>query len=278
MQARPSDGAADKKWPGRVVSLAPHITEIVFKLNKGDVLIARTDFCTFPSAAKKLPSVGGYLNLNMEYLVALQPDLILDFPNSRYRAKLEELGFSVVENPNETIEEILASILKVGRTLGAEARAEMVVRGIQDTLKMVEKVLPEGKRPAAILVVGRQPGSLEGLTVAGPQTYLSEIWEICGGKNAFPAAPARYFTPAAEALFHSTVDAILEFFPDGPVTRPEAQKVWKDYSHLKAVKKKAIWEFHDSAFLIPGPRVSKVALTFQQIVEDCLKKYPGAGK
>ncbi len=64
----------------RIVSLSPHITEIIFRLKADHLLVGRTDFCHFPSAASKIDKVGGYLNIDYEKIVALQPDIVFSFP------------------------------------------------------------------------------------------------------------------------------------------------------------------------------------------------------
>ena len=74
-------GLAKKYEKHRIISLAPHITEIIYKINAGELLIGRTDFCSFPMQAAQVESVGGYLNIDFEKVVRLKPDLILQFPN-----------------------------------------------------------------------------------------------------------------------------------------------------------------------------------------------------
>jgi len=258
--------------PRRIVSLAPHITEIIFKLGAGDHLVGRTDFCTYPPEAKKIPSVGGYLNTDYEAIVRLHPDLILQFPNPESRAKLEALGFRVEEIPNETVPDILNGITTVGRLLHCEERAQAVQTGIEDTLKAMQKQpLPAAGRVSAILVVGRQPGSLQGLYLAGRETYLSQIWEMCGGVNAFADVSSRYFPVGKEDLLKRPVDAILEFHSGWELTpsrRKSERRVWSVFSALSAVQKGQIYLFSQSYFVIPGPRISRIAVSFSGIIRE----------
>ena len=63
--------------PMRIVSLAPNITEIVFALGQEHRLIGVTRYSDFPPEAKQIPSVGSYVNLDLEKIVSLKPDLCI---------------------------------------------------------------------------------------------------------------------------------------------------------------------------------------------------------
>lgn len=264
LQAQPS--------PQRIASLAPHITEIIFKLGAGDRLIARTDFCRYPAAANHIESIGGYLNIDFEKLVVLKPDLVLQFPNAEYRRKLESLGFIVEEVSNETVAEILGGIRQVGHLLELEQRANKVCDGIRDTLDLVSTNLYKNLTPVwGLLLVGREQGSLKGLYAAGKKTYLSEIWEMCGGKNVFPEIKQRYFSVNKEDLLKKDVDVILEFHAGWNLNsreRIKEQNVWSVFNNLKAVQDKDIYFLSEDYFVIPGPRISKIAIQFSKIIKS----------
>jgi len=258
--------------PRYVVSLAPHITEMVFKLGARDRLVGRTDFCNYPSQAKHIESVGGYLNFDFEKLVSLKPDLVLQFPNQENKRKLESLGFQVEEIPNETIDQILNSILKLGKILGLEDRAREAWSGINDTLEMVQRETNNFlSSPTALLLVGREQQSLRGLYAAGKSTYLGEIWKLCGGAVAFDEVNSRYFAIGKEDLIKNKIDVILEFHRGWNLNSQDLQtekNVWQVFSNLPAVKKGNIYIFDQDFFLIPGPRITRIALEFSKIIKQ----------
>ena len=260
----------DSSPPRRIVSLAPHITEIVFKLGAGDHLVGRTDFCNYPAAAASIESVGGYLNIDFEKIVRLQPDLVLQFPNAENRRKLESLGFRVAGISNETVADILNGIRETGKLLGRSQRAEEIVNGIQDTLRQIENNFAhQSESLAVLLVVGREPGSLKGLYVAGKNTYLSELLRYCGVRNAFDNVPMKYFSLSTESLFQHQIDLIFEFHPGWKLTPGclvKEKDVWQIVPHLNAVKRGNIFIFSERFYLIPGPRIARMALEFSRIV------------
>lgn len=252
----------------RIISLAPHITEIIFRLGAQDLLVGRTTYCNYPKSAESIATVGAYLNIDYEKIIFLNPDIIFQFPNQQNRMKLEQLGLQVEDIPNESIEDILTSIEKIGRILNKISQAEELILGIQDTLNKITSV-QFSSPPSAMLIVGRQQGSVEKLHLAGKDTYLNQIWELCGGVNAFEEVPFRYFSVNREDLFKRSIDVIIEFHPDwdlGEQQLKNEQKVWQVLDQIPAVKKGNIFIFQDDFYLIPGPRITKIALIFYKIV------------
>jgi iron complex transport system substrate-binding protein len=254
----------------RIISLAPHITEIIYKLGAQNRLVGRTEFCNYPPDTKFIPSVGGYLNIDYEKLVTLKPDLILQFPNRENQKRLEILGFRVENITNETIDEILEGILIIGRLLGVPGRAEILYNNIYDTLQMVHDISIEisgGRR--ALMLVGRTPGTLDKLYAVGRNSYLSQIWERVGGENTFSDISHRYFALNKEDLIVQSIDYILEFRPERDWSLHRIQKekeLWNFFSNLKAVRTSEIYIFTDPMYLIPGPRITKIAITFKNLL------------
>ena len=264
------------KPPERIVSLAPNITEIIFKLNVQNRLVGRTEYCRYPPAVKKIPSVGGYLDTNYEKILALHPDLIVMLPSKEKRRKLESLGLRVLELPDETIPDILQSIIQLGDTLGVPRRAKVVVQGIKDTLEVIEKKSRQiPYHPTALLLIGRQKGELRGLYAAGVNSYLGQLWRLAGGRNVFPEISLRYFSVNLEDLLGASAEIILEFHPPHTVDlkrRNTILQLWQTFTSIPAVKNKNVYIYDDDMFLIPGPRVARVALEFYRLVTNFEKK------
>ncbi len=262
-QGNGQSAPADDTPPQRVVSLAPNITEIIFKIGAGDLLVGRTEFCLYPPAARKVPTVGGYLNVDYEKIVSLQPDLVLMLPNPEMESRLHLLNIKTRSFPDETLDDILESIRRIGRLLGRTARAAEVVAGIQDTLLQVQHQSEHHPPMSTLLVVGRQPGSLSGLYAAGRNTYLSELAALCGGENAFRDVPLRYFEVAKEDLLQRNPAMILEFRvmdTADSATVTSLVEDWNALPLLQAVQHHRIYIFTERYFLIPGPRVTQAAM------------------
>lgn len=258
--------------PKRVISLAPNITEMMFKIGAGHLLVGRTDYCLYPEAAESVDGVGGYLNPDFEKIVTLEPDIIFLLPNSELERKINRLDLKTFTLPNETVEDIVLSIGALGRVLGHSDQAGRVVQGIQDTLDWVRNN-SQGRYPvSSLLVVGREAGSLKSIYAAGKETYLSELLSLCGGQNIYSDVDSRYFDVSKEDLIFRNPDAILEFrISNGEDMEAEIASLKSDWSVLSTVSAVEFDHIHvltDRYFLIPGPRIAQAAMTIFDIFQQ----------
>ena len=62
----------------RLVTLSPHLAELVYAAGAGDRLVATVEFSDYPEAALRLPRVGDAFRLDVEAIIAQRPDLVID--------------------------------------------------------------------------------------------------------------------------------------------------------------------------------------------------------
>ena len=97
----------------RIVSLAPHITELVYAAGAGERMVGNVEYGDFPPAAARLAKIGGYSRLDLEAIVALKPDLVLGWQSGNLPAavaRLRALGFTVHLSQSNRIEDIAGVI------------------------------------------------------------------------------------------------------------------------------------------------------------------------
>jgi ABC-type hemin transport system substrate-binding protein len=78
----------------RIVSLAPVITETLFALGAGERVVGVTRYCDRPAAARELPKVGGFIDPQLEAILALEPDLVLAMPSKGVRTTLDRSSWA----------------------------------------------------------------------------------------------------------------------------------------------------------------------------------------
>ena len=171
------------KVPGRIISLAPSNTEIVYALGLANRLVAVTDYCDYPSEAEEKPSIGGFSTPNIEEIVALAPDLILATSRHEERIipQLEEQGLTVFALNPTTLDEVLAAITLAGEVTGAEKNAAALVAEMQQRIKAVtDKTAPltPEQRTRAFYVLWHDP-----LKTVGIRTLQDEMIQKAGGTN-----------------------------------------------------------------------------------------------
>ena len=172
-----------ERAPQRIVSVAPHNTEILFALGLGYRIVGVTTFCDYPEEALRLPEVGGFAPFDLERVVALEPDIV--FAAEIHKAEgipaLERLGIAVFVPASNTIAEMLTSIALVGEITGKSDEASQLVAGLERRIKTITektKAVAEAKRPRVLFVTWHDP-----LWVAGSETFVDDLITKAGGGN-----------------------------------------------------------------------------------------------
>ncbi len=244
--------------PQRIVALTPSLVETLFALGLGDRVVGVGDYTYWPDAAVRKPHLGGLFNPNLERIVSLHPDLAILGPSERdLAAKLRPLKIDVLVVPNESLADVERSfytiavtcnVQEAGKRLAAEWRAGLA-----------PNPLP-GPPLKVILSVGRSPGRLGEITVAGHGTFLDELLGRLGAVNAFADAPTLYPQIGVEEIVARKPDVVLELRSD-PLTPEQAAAIVRDWQALPevpAVRNHAVEVVAGSFVLIPGPRLPQL--------------------
>ncbi len=218
--------------PQRVVSLSPAVTEIMFALGAGDLLVGRTDFCVYPDAAGDIPSIGGISNLNVERILSMQPDLIISgsMVGKKFTDQFDQMGtpmVCVIEKPK--FEALYDNIKAIGKLVGKEHEADSLIENLK--LRM-ESLLAHGdssqntQLPSVYYVVGFGAG---GNFTAGGNTFINDIIRMAGGRNI--AEDIEGWSYSLEALVNEDPNFII-------VRREDSAAFcgMKPYNRLSAVK------------------------------------------
>jgi len=252
--------------PQRIVSTAPSITELLYALGLGDRVVGVTRFCVYPPEAQKKPKIGDYVNPNLEAIAALKPDLVIIQTNPvRLGERLGDLHLKVLEIDQGNIAAIYNSIREVGQATGAQASAERLVDSIRNGLQAVRASAARFNPTPMMLVVGRTPGRLDGVIVAGRTSYLNEIIQIAGGENVFRDAQAAYPQVSLEEVIARNAQVIVDMgdMGDRAAVTPEEKRdiieLWQRLPTLRAVKQHRVFPIATGGFLVPGPRVVDAA-------------------
>jgi len=253
----------------RIISLAPHITEIIYALDAQDWLIAVTDYCHYPEDVSTKEKIGGLLDPNIEKMVTLKPTQLFGLPSHEKLAQeLSKFGLTITMMPNENVEDVRNSIKKIGNMIGHTEQASQLVRqmdSILDSLRgnRLDKTIP------GILMIGREKGTLKNITVAGSETYMDQLWGFVGGKNIYADLPTRYGTINLESLLLRDPHVIIEFDTNRPrgVYRAELSSEWDFLKNLQVVQKGNIFVIGGNHTLIPGPRLVLLAQDFRKIID-----------
>lgn len=253
-----SDARAENLYPARIVSTAPSITEILYALGLGDRVVGVSDFCDYPPEATEKPRVGGVVNPNIEAIIALDPDLVLAVPSATHEnvfRSLRQLGIRMVTLPNDTLEDLYASIRSIGEVTKTEPAAEKMVARLQAKFAQVSERVSREPRRRVMFVVGVDP-----LFVAGKGTFINELITIAGGENIAGDSPMKYPQLSIEEVVSKAPEVILYTSLNFELTgaqKEQAKKIWSAYSSIPAVKEGRICGLVADYVTLPGPRLEK---------------------
>lgn len=237
----------------RVVSLAPSLTEILFALGAGDMIVGVTDFCDYPPAAAVKPKVGTVLAPNPEVILALEPDLVLATTDGNRQETvllLERLGLPTFVVRPEGMEGIYASIRSVGRLLGRPTRASALVEVMRSRVAWVARQVRGRPRVRVLYVLWPDP-----LITAGRGSVIDALIAVAGGENVAGGIALRYPRLGLEEVLRVDPQVILLAGMGSRPLRPEAVRGWEGWQVFSAVQAGKVRSLDGDLLHRPGPRI-----------------------
>ena len=240
----------------RIVSLAPSVTETLFALGAGPRVVGVTRYCNYPPEVEGTARIGGFLDPNLEAIVALRPDLVVALEESaQSQPALEKLALPTLFVRHKDVDGILASFPTIGRACGAEAEAERIVADIERRLARIREKTDGLERTRVLFVIHRTVGEgrLQDVCVAGSDGFFDRIVEVAGGRNACPAGYGRFPIVSGEGILRINPQVILDM-TSGLTDEPSILADWQQVAEVEAVRNRQVYTLdHDYAF-VPGPR------------------------
>jgi len=247
----------------RVVSLAPSITEQLFAIGAGEVVVGTSAFSDYPPQAGRIPVVAGAGGVDLERIASLHPDLVVvwgsGYPPATQDA-LRRLGVRVYVSEPASLESIASSMERLGELTGASG-ARTQARQFRSTVRQL-RAQYAGRSPVrAFYQAWEQPL----MTLSGRQV-ISEALALCSARNVFdrlaPLAPA----VSPEAVIAADPQIILTDEPGG-VDRGELD-FWKRYPFVAAVAKGQLYTLDSDRMSRPTPRMLQEVQTLCERVEQ----------
>lgn len=259
--------------PARIVSTAPSITEILFALGLGSRVAGVTQYCRYPAEAQSKPKIGTFLEPDLERILSLRPDLVLVISNPvQVAERLRQLGVRAENVKQDSIADIFESIALIGRLTGTEQRATRLAMDIRAKLDAAKRQASGQRRRSVLFLVGRSPGTLQGMVGAGPGTFVDELLSLAGGDNLLKGSPIAYPKVSLEQVLAGDPEVILDMgdfaHAEGKPLEP-AQRVlalWSKYPQLRAVRSGGVRQVGEEIFIRPGPRVGQAALRMVRLI------------
>ena len=230
----------------RIVSLAPHITEMLFAAGAGNQVVGAVQYSDYPEAAKKIARVGGYTSVDMEKVAALKPDLVVAWKSGNRGAhldKLRALGIPVFINEPRRIDDVARSIAQLGKLAGTDSAGEAAAQAFRK--RHAALAAKYSARPPVRIFYEAWNRPL--MTING-EHLISDVIRLCGGDNVFAKLPMLAPTIDAEAVLAAMPEVIVASgMGEG---RPEWLDDWRKWTKLPAVAQ-------GNLFFIPPDQIQR---------------------
>lgn len=257
----------------RIVSLAPHVTELLYAAGAGDRVVATVEHSDYPDAAAKLPRVGGYSRIDLEAVAAAKPDLVIAWQSGNAAAhldKLQSLGLPLFLSQPNRIEDVATSLEKLGQLAGTAPAAEAAADRFRRQLADLDKRYRQRSKVRVFYQVWKQPL----LTVGGHQ-IISDVIRLCGGENVFANLDTMAPTVSVEAVLAANPEAIVA--SGMGEERPDWLDDWKRWTRVTAVARGNLFFIPPALIQRHTPRLLQGAERLCEQLETARSRRP-AGK
>jgi len=247
----------------RVVSLAPHLTELMYAAGAGARLVGALEYSDYPAEAKALPRVGSEASIDLEALVALRPDLVIAWPNAgsaRAVERIAALGIPVFRSEPRELEDIARTMETLGRLAGTQAPAGAAARTFRERAARIERRYAQRARVRVFYQVWDRP-----LVTVNGDHVISKVMRLCGGENVMAALPALAPEIDRESVLRADPEAIVASGPDG--ARPAWLDDWRAFPALAAVRHDNLYSIRPELLQRHTPRLLDGAEELCRILE-----------
>lgn len=249
----------------RVVSLAPHVTELLYAAGGGAKLVGAVSYSDYPPQAQSVPRVGDNRALDLERIAALKPDLIVVWRHGNAQQQLDrlrELHIPLFFSEPHHLDDVATSLTRLGVLLGTEKTAQDAANAYRGQIAQLRATYAQRAPVSVFYEVWDQP-----LMTINRESMISDAITLCGGRNVFAALRPLVPTLSTEAVLAADPDAIVTASPGA--TAPDrplpALERWRAWPQLKAVAHGNLYAIDGDLLTRAGPRIAQGA---QRLCED----------
>lgn len=235
----------------RIISMAPHVTELLFAAGGGDRIVGAVSYSDYPEAALKIPRIGDNSNVDLERIVALKPDLFVIWRHGSSERQLDylrHLGIPMFFSEPHKLEDIPSSVARLSRLLATEHDTEEKVRQMSERVASLRKRYAGRPSVSVFYQVWDKP-----LYTLNGRHIVSDAIRLCGGRNVFDGLSTVAPSVTTEAVVQADPDAVI-----GTAEKTTAiggVYMWKRFPAMRAVASDNLLTLDGSLINRPGPRM-----------------------
>lgn len=235
----------------RVITLAPHLTEIIYAIKGESSLVATVNYSDYPEQAKSIPVVGSYNNIDLEAIIRYKPDLVVAWQsgsNPSQIKKIKSLGIAVFLSEPRVIGDVAKTAINMGILMGLEPEAKQFSGAFQNKYAELKQQYQNKQNVTMFYQLWGQPI----MTVNG-EHLISDAIRTCGASNIFANVAVLAPKINIEAVLKNNPDMIVSGGMSNTV--PEWLNDWKRWPNLTAVKNHHLFSIDADLLHRHGPRI-----------------------
>jgi iron complex transport system substrate-binding protein len=239
--------------PKRIVTLAPSLTEILYFLGLGDRVVGVTQFSYYPPEAKRKPKVGSYIDLNVEKIISLAPDLVIGTADGNQPGVvdlLEQAGIAVfIVNPRN-IRQTMDTVAIVGRLCGVPKRANNLSTQLSRRVDRIIDQTKSKRKPLVFLQINLKP-----IMTVNKDTFLHDLIQLAGGRNMTEDEPITYPRINLEEVIRKKPEVIIISSMERGGRFEAARLAWMKWTSIPAVQDGRVHLIDSDLIDRPSPRI-----------------------
>ncbi|GJI91764.1 cobalamin-binding protein [Duganella hordei] len=253
----------------RIISMAPHITELLFAAGGGDRVAGVMNYSDYPEAAKRLPLVGSDAQIDMERVLALRPDLLVVWKTGNTARQLEQLkslGIPIFYSDPHKLDEVATSLTRLGQLMGTEALAQSAAQDYRQKIARLSSTYARRPTVRVFYQIWEKPiFTLNGDHIA------SDAMRVCGGQNVFAALKVPAPTVSTEAVLQANPEAIV----GGEKHDAESGiNIWQQYKGMEAVRRGNLFMLDSELLVRATPRIADGVAVLCEKLETARRRRP----
>lgn len=248
----------------RIVSLAPHITEILFAAGAGEQLVGAVSYSDYPEAAKNIPRVGSYSNISYESVVALNPDLVIVWQSGNgdeVVQRLASLGLTLYVGEPRTLEAVAQSLKNFGLLSGHDKQGELEATRFMTKLGELREAYSQQSVVDVYYQIWNEP-----MMTMNDKHLISDVIRLCGGHNVFADALPLVPRISVESVVRANPEVIVA--SGMGQSRPEWLDDWRDWTAIDAVHNEQLYFIPPELLQRHTPRIIQGAEQMCKFLEQ----------
>lgn len=236
------------RTPQRIISLTPHLTELLFAVGAGSQVVGVDSASDYPQAAQALPRIGDYSRINFERILALKPDLVIVWVGGNRAADihgLKEMGLPVLHTQATRLDDVARLLRLVGRVSGHAGEGEAAARDYSSRLAELRQRHAHAEAVPIFYQVWDRP-----LMTIGGTHWISDALAVCGARNVFAELHALSPVVSRESVLQRAPELIVS-----GSDAPDVRRQWQRFTSLPAVKNQAFARVDADRLHRPTPRL-----------------------